>query len=566
MKKTRMLLGLLIGGFFALGTITSADCQTVYFPENQSFCFDIHKLETGRYKAVVSNNQLSSSWNLSCRLTLPNQESLLLPRCQGAFKYEGNNGEIKLRAELLNYRYELVANYDFSNGSFSPFSILPWISTDYQPEITAINPASPRVNERVDVSVRIKTPYTSPIQHSTLKFRVEEYKNGQRTSSPAYWYQLSMTSYNFSPYEQGEKTFNDLVKFNNEGKFRLHVALEWGGSSTKEITVSSQNNNDYYAEWTSVSDTSPEENEWVDMSLRVKKEGNSFSYHGWAYFSVEERRNGNRVSANNSSYELSRTSYLFSSADGGIVKFNTLVRFFEQGEFRVVARLQNSTNSAYQNFYVNNGGNYRYSSVDRLNIRSFYPSNPESHEWIDIRVSALDRYGNTVENYNSRVRFEVQEYRNGYRNSAYSSDYELSASSFSFSSYDHGEKTFSDVLRFKKTGEFRVKVIDEYQSSLYGSKEISVGYYGNSQRYYGNFTEKELRKIRAVADIWNDVIVALERDYPRLRNDSHWKNLSNTFYSDMQAVLKNSNYQKFKNRNDFYKGFQDWLSYTIRAR
>ncbi len=61
MKKTRMLLGLLIGGFFALGTITSADCQTVYFPENQSFCFDIHKLETGRYKAVVSNNQLSSS-------------------------------------------------------------------------------------------------------------------------------------------------------------------------------------------------------------------------------------------------------------------------------------------------------------------------------------------------------------------------------------------------------------------------------------------------------------------------------------------------------------------------
>lgn len=122
------------------------------------------------------------------------------------------------------------------------------------------------------------------------------------------------------------------------------------------------------------------------------------------------------------------------------------------------------------------------------------------------------------------------------------------------------------MVRFKKTGEFRIKVIDDYQSSIYGSKEISVGYNGNSHRYYSNFTEKELRKIRAVADIWNDVIIALEKDYPKLRNDKHWKNISNTFYSDMQAVFRNANYQNFKNRSDFYKSFQDWLSYTVRAR
>lgn len=181
-----MLLGLLIGGFFALGTITSADCQTIYFPENQSFCFDIKKIEAGEYRAEISNNHLTNPRSLNCNLTLPNKESLSLPRCQGTFKYQGNNGEIKLRAEIPNYRYELITNYDFIKGSFSSFSVLPESSTDYQPEITAINPASPRVNERVDVSVRIKTPYTSPIQHGTLKFRVEEFKNGQRTSSPAY--------------------------------------------------------------------------------------------------------------------------------------------------------------------------------------------------------------------------------------------------------------------------------------------------------------------------------------------------------------------------------------------
>lgn len=61
MKITHMLLGLIIGGFFTLMSISSADCQTIYFPENQSFCFDIQKLETDRYKAVISKSQFSSS-------------------------------------------------------------------------------------------------------------------------------------------------------------------------------------------------------------------------------------------------------------------------------------------------------------------------------------------------------------------------------------------------------------------------------------------------------------------------------------------------------------------------
>lgn len=61
MKTAHTIFGLIIGGFFAFTSISSADCKTVYLPENQSFCFDIHKLETGRYKAVISKSQLSSS-------------------------------------------------------------------------------------------------------------------------------------------------------------------------------------------------------------------------------------------------------------------------------------------------------------------------------------------------------------------------------------------------------------------------------------------------------------------------------------------------------------------------
>jgi hypothetical protein len=61
-----------------------------------------------------------------------------------------------------------------------------------------------------------------------------------------------------------------------------------------------------------------------------------------------------------------------------------------------------------------------------------------------------------------------------------------------------------------------------------------------------------LKKIRAVYDIWDNVISALERDYPRLRNSSSWRSRSDTFKRNMKDVLTDNRSSSFRDWSDFY--------------
>lgn len=232
--------------------------------------------------------------------------------------------------------------------------------------------------------------------------------------------------------------------------------------------------------------------------------------------------------------------------------------------------MPDDSNFFSQDFYVRRNDTSSSRSVDTLSIRSFSPSSPKVDQWIDITVRALDRYGDIVTNYDREVRFEIEEYRNGAWRNASSSDYTLEHRTARFSRYDNGEKTFSDIVKFRTRGEFRIKVIDDHQSGIYGSKEINIRSNNDSNYYYpnyyqGNFTDKELKKIRAVSEIWDNVISTLQKDYPRLRRDSHWKRVSDDFYRDMQGILKNSS-SSSRNWSEFYSAFQSWLSLTIRTR
>jgi hypothetical protein len=90
---------------------------------------------------------------------------------------------------------------------------------------------------------------------------------------------------------------------------------------------------------------------------------------------------------------------------------------------------------------------------------------------------------------------------------------------YTFSTSDNGSKTFTSLVRFRTSWEFRLKFTEDNDSSVYGTRTFNVGgssyYYNSSSRYYysyGNFSDNELKKIRAVYDIWDNVISALERD------------------------------------------------------
>ena len=156
----------------------------------------------------------------------------------------------------------------------------------------------------------------------------------------------------------------------------------------------------------------------------------------------------------------------------------------------------------------------------------------------------------------------------------------MDRTTYTFSTSDNWVKTFSSLVRFRTNWEFRLKFTEDNDSSVYWTRTINVWgyssssyyyddyYYDNyrSSSYYGDFTDSELKKIRAIYDIWDNVISSLERDYPNLRNSSSWRSRSDTFKRDMKNVLTDSRSWAFRNWSDFYEGFMDWLSYTTRTR
>ncbi len=431
-----------------------AGCQDIRFSNGDNFCFDLQKIGSERFQSKITSSSLQSSSDLSCNLTLPNGSQVSLPRCEGNFSYAWDVGKIELRADISNYRYELITNYDFRNGTFSLSSSTSSTSSTsiWTPEFYSISDTRPDRDEWVDVVLHVKNLNSrSSYYDGRVNFRVEEYRNWRWQLAYSSDYELDKTSYYFSSSDRGEARFNDLIRFRTEGEFRLYAEVDGGNSEYKSFTVENgySYSSDYFPEWRNVSDTRPDRNEWVDMTLRVKNKYSNY-YEGRVDFRVEEYRNWRWQSAYSSDYDLDKTSYYFSSSDKGEARFNDLIRFRTEGEFRVIAELGKYSNeSSYQTFYVN-----RTSS--------------DSH--------------NTY--WNSRL----------------------------------------------------------------------------------SFTDKELTKIKAVAKIWNELMIALEKDYPRLRNSSEWKRISDSFYDSMQDIINDRSFAKYKSWKEFYAGFQEWLSFTVRTR
>ena len=210
--------------------------------------------------------------------------------------------------------------------------------------------------------------------------------------------------------------------------------------------------NDYWGyqiDFNSVSSTNPSTNQWIDMTLKVRNTSSSSSnyFNGRVNFSVEEYRDGYWRSASSSDYDLERSSYTFSSSDWGERRMTNFLRFRNNGRYKIVAQIDGTNYSAYQEFTVWNGNNNRsnWVAIDDISTTS-----PSVDQWVSLRVR---RDGNS---YSSQtVRFEVEEYRDGYWRSAYSSDYDLDRSSYTFYSSENS-KSFSSFLKFRKDGEFRL--------------------------------------------------------------------------------------------------------------
>ena len=718
----------------------SASCQDIRFSDWNHFCFDIKKVNSTTFEAQVSSKSVSTS--LSCVLTLPNDKSITLSNCEWRFTYDGNDyWKINLRAEART-TYYFVANYDFWNWSFewnysTRSSYYSSSYSDYYPEFTSVTDSRPWLDRWIDVTLKVKRSWSSYNYNWRVDFYVEKYSWGSWSRASSYQYDLDRSSYSFSSSDYWEVRLYNFIKFREEWEYRLvaelrdnnaathqsfyvgnyydnssysssssynakelfiysisssnpstnqwidvtlrAVASNWSIASNynKKIKIEVQeyrngwwysasssdydldrttytfstsdnwsktfyslvkfrysweyrlkfseyNDNSIYAVRTinvgsssssssynssynarelsvySVSSSNPSTNQWVNVTLRALTSNWSIArnYNKKIKIEVQEYRNGSWYSASSSDYDLDRTTYTFSTSDNWSKTFNSLVRFRYSGEYRLKFTEYNDSSVYWtRTFNVGYGSSssssYSSSSSAReLSVYSVSSSNPSTNQWVDVTVRALTSNWSIARNYNRKVRIEVQEYRNWAWRSANSSDYDLDRTTYTFSTSDNWSKTFYSLVKFRYSWEYRLKFSEYNDSSVYWTRTFNVGsrssyyydYYDSYDSYYydsyydrynssyysyysnDNFTDSELRKIRAIYDIWDQVISSLERDYPMLKNSSSWKNKSNNFCRNMKEVLTDKRSASFKSWNDFYRWFTDWLSYTTTTR
>ena len=277
----------------------------------------------------------------------------------------------------------------------------------------------------------------------------------------------------------------------------------------------------YQVDFSSVSTNNPSTDQWIDMTLRVRNTSASYSnyFNGRVNFTGEEYRNGTWRTASSSDYSLERSSYDFSYSDAGERRLTNFLRFRNNGQYRILAQIDGTNYTTYQTFTVGNGNNNRWDN-NRSNwvaIDDISTTSPSVDQWISLRVRRDGSY------YSSQtVRFEVEEYRDGYWRSAYSSDYDLDRSSYTFYSSE-SSKSFSSFLKFRKDGEFRLT------ARLDNGETTTASFYvgrGRNNNISSQIRVEKSGSSSVSAGSWVDLNLTAYQRYSNSKNENYNGELS----------------------------------------
>lgn len=433
---------------------------------------------------------------------LPDSSLKSIPACNGTFTFDDSkSGRIKLR---IRSNELAPSDWEDKPSSSSTWTYPQWVydfsdeewldsnnDTNYNDNndtnnngnnfyVTA-SPNDPAEDEYTDVTVKARDGSSTDTSYrGVARFKVERKSGSSWVSASSSYYTLARTSYTFTSSDRGIHTFSNLVKFRDDSYDYRLVVYDDDDSDIigyKYFYLNgTDNNNDnstYDADnfYLTASPSDPNENEYVDISVRAR-DGSSTdtSYRGTARFKVERKSGSSWVSASSSYYTLARTSYTFTSSDRGAHDFTNLVKFRDDSyNYRLVVYDDDDSDIiGYKYFYFDGTDN------DNITTDSFTvtasPSDPAENEYVDITVQAKD--GSTIDdNYVGIVRFKVERKSGSSRVAASSSYYTLARTSYTFTSSDDGEHDFANLVKFRDDSyDYRLVVYDDTDSDIVGYK------------------------------------------------------------------------------------------------
>ena len=354
----------------------------------------------------------------------------------------------------------------------------------------SVSPSNPDTYEWVKLSIETDDDYTGKINFSKLQYRSsssDSWSTISNLTSSSYISDYSTDWYNgyykMTSSDDGYVALKNLVKFNKKGYYRIYVKDTDGNESYVQINVnvsgSSSSNDDLKV---SASPSNPDTYEWVKLTIETDDD-----YTGKINFSKLQYRSSSSDSWTNvsnltsSSYVSDYSSdwrngyYKMTSSDYGYVTLKNLVKFNKKGYYRIYVE-DTDGNESYVQINVNVSGSS--SSSDDIEV-SVSPSNPDTYEWVKLTIE-------TDRNYTGKVKFSKFQYKSSSSSSwttisnttsnTYVSDYSTDWYNgyYKMTSSDKGYVTLKNLVKFKKSGYYRIYVEDTDGNENYVQINVDV--------------------------------------------------------------------------------------------
>ena len=455
--------------------------------------------------------------------------------------------------------------------------------------------SSSSYNDEIELSTNRKSPSTS--QYVNLTIETDEDYTGKlslsakyRKSSSDSWSSISNTSstyftdysdewedgyYRMTYNDDGEVTLGDLVKFRKSGYYRIYVKDTDDNESYIEFdvdTAGSSNNNDELK--VSVYPSNPDTYEWIDLTVKTDADYDARIKISKLQYRSSSSSSWSNISNITSSTYVSDYSDAWSSSfhrivtdEDGEATLRDIVKFKKAGYYRIYVE-DTDDNESYVQVNVDTSSSSSSSSYNDEIELSTNRKSPSTSQYVNLTIE-------TDRDYYGKLYFTTK-YRSSSNNSwsnisntssTYFTDYsdEWEDGYYRMTSSDRWEVTLNNLVKFRKEGYYRVSVIDTDWNESY--IEFTVGDADdNSSSSVKWFTSKELSRVKNLYKNWNDTISQLKKEYPSLKRDSYWIELSEDLYDNMKDVINNRSSREFRDYDDFETAFNKWYKYTYRNR
>ena len=327
----------------------------------------------------------------------------------------------------------------------------------------------------------------------------------------------------------------------------------------------------------SASPSSPDIYEWIKVTIETDDDYTDKVYFSKLQYRSSSSSSWSNISRTSSTYVSDYSSYWsngyykMTSSDDGEVTLRNLVEFKKSGYYRIYVEDTDGNEDYVQiNVYGSDS-----TSNSTLEI-SVSPSSPDTYEWIKLTIE-------TNYNYTDKIYFSKLQYRSSSSSSwsdisrtssTYISDYSSYWSNgyYKMTSSDYGNTTLKNLVKFKKSGYYRIYVKDTDGNEDYVQINVNEDSENNSSES-SNDSNLSLSVNNVYPITYDPIALTINTDnyvgkiklYAKYKSSSDSRikisnNSSNEYFSDFSNIWENW-YYKMTSSDKWKKTLYNLISF-----